>query len=191
MTKNINYTYSKQYIKLANNAFNRNGCKRPKNFNDVYTFQDLHNEPNIGLRLDDLVLIDFDNITKVQANAVITEAQQHNCIIHIISNDEVNLKLQPEDKRKDPNKWGVHLFFSMKESNKLKTGNSIPLVFGLNADIKKGNKSFAVVKLSDFEGCRITKSLNYNEAKNLSFESLDQIPPIFYSIGKGNKNFLD
>ncbi len=185
----LNYKNEKKYLRFRV-ANNRQDSKAPIDFTDVKTLDELNNHPNVGVRLDDLVLVDFDNITIDEANAVIKEAQKYNTIIHLTDNNIINSKLSSIEPKKPANTYGVHVFFSNKKAPNFK-GNDIPLTMGINADIKTGNRSVAVVKLASYEGDRIANSEQFNIKNNFSFADLDELPIAFQGLAKQNSVKLD
>ena len=134
--------------------------------------------PNVGLRLDNLVAIDFDDVTNEQQEIIIHEALKYKSIIHL-TGDKAN-EAEPYPKK------GVQLLFKLptKESDLKFKGNNLPLLFGLSADIKATNKGQVVIKLSNYEGDRTENSWLINESRDFSLYDLDELPTIFQPLTK-------
>lgn len=169
---------AKLFIALRNGA-DRQSSKAPlevgwqnkptKHWHDLATY------PNIGMRLDGLVAVDFDDCTQPTIDKIIEAAKEYKCIVHLTGD--------PAKTKK-----GVQLIFrepnNQKIAEKLQQGNNLPLLFGLSADIKAGNKGQIVIKLANYDGDRTANSWILNAHNDYSVDDLDTLPKLFMPLAK-------
>lgn len=150
-----------------------------------YTWQEVQLHNNIGMRLDNLVAVDFDDIDDKEEKSIILEAQKHKCIIHKTGD-------KPNEANPNPKK-GLQLIFklpekvnSKKQTNALSEihiGSNMPLLFGLSADIKAGHKSQVVIRLMNYDGDRSLNSQDLN-VRDYTLNEIDELPQIFYPLAR-------
>lgn len=151
-----------------------------------YTWQDVQLHTNVGMRLDNLVAVDFDDINDVEETKIIAEANKYKCIIHKTGD-------KPNEANPKPKK-GLQLIFKYPDKKvsqvsqgtpltlkNIYVGSNMPLLFGLSADIKAGHKSQIVIRLMNYDGDRSLNSQELN-LRDYSLNDLDDLPQIFYPL---------
>lgn len=134
-------------------------------------WSELQTQPNIGMRLDGLVAVDFDNLDQETIDNIVKAVQDYRTIIHLTGEKQTQENPNP--------KKGLQLIFKEPQNKTIKQGNNMPLPFGLSADIKAGNTGQIVIRLRNWDGDRTENSWHLNFKNNYSIDDLDELPDDF------------
>lgn len=166
---------AKLFIPLRNGK-TRQESKAPLELNwqnqPTKLWREAQTHPNVGMRLDGLVAVDFDNLDEHTIQCIIHAVRDYKTIIHLTG-------------EKDSNKKGLQLIFREPHNKTVKQGNNMPLPFGISADIKAGNKGQIVIRLTNWDGDRAANSFYLNEKNNYALDDLDELPEDFMPLAIG------